>query len=65
VLATGKVNNVYLVAGAMNFNFMGGSVGRAAGEAFVTGAEFAYTNKLAYVFFQQVVECECKNLIFH
>ena len=51
VLATGKVNNVYLVAGAMNFNFMGGSVGRAAGEAFVTGAEFAYTNKLAYVFF--------------
>jgi acetyl-CoA carboxylase carboxyl transferase subunit beta len=51
VLATGKVNNVYLVAGAMNFNFMGGSVGRAAGEAFVAGAEFAYSNKLAYVFF--------------
>jgi acetyl-CoA carboxylase carboxyl transferase subunit beta len=35
----------------MNFNFMGGSVGRAAGEAFVAGAEFAYANKLAYVFF--------------
>ncbi len=51
MLATGKVNNVYLVAGAMNFNFMGGSVGRAAGEAFVAGAEFAYSNKLAYVFF--------------
>jgi acetyl-CoA carboxylase carboxyl transferase subunit beta len=51
VLATGKVNNVYIVAGAMNFNFMGGSVGRAAGEAFVAGAEFAYANKLAYVFF--------------
>jgi len=51
MLATGKVNNVYLVAGAMNFNFMGGSVGRAAGEAFVAGAEFAYTNKLADVFF--------------
>ena len=51
MLATGKVNNVYLVAGAQNFNFMGGSVGRAAGEAFVAGAEFAYANKLAYVFF--------------
>ena len=51
MLATGKVNNVYLVAGAMNFNFMGGSVGRAAGEAFVAGAEFAYSNKLTYVFF--------------
>jgi len=51
MLATGKVNNVYLVAGAMNFNFMGGSVGRAAGEAFVAGAEFAYSNKLAYVLF--------------
>jgi Acetyl-CoA carboxylase beta subunit len=35
----------------MNFNFMGGSVGRAAGEAFVAGAEFAFANKLPYVFF--------------
>ena len=51
MLATGKVNNVYLVAGAQNFSFMAGSVGRAAGEAFVAGAEFAYSNKLAYVFF--------------
>ena len=51
LLATGKVNNVYLVSGAMNFNFIGGSVGRAAGEAFVTGAEFALTNRLSYVFF--------------
>ena len=51
LLATGKVNNVYLVAGAMNFNFIGGSVGRAAGEAFCTGAEFALTNRLPYVFF--------------
>ena len=25
VLATGKVNNIYVVAGAMNFNFMGGA----------------------------------------
>jgi acetyl-CoA carboxylase carboxyl transferase subunit beta len=51
IIANGKVNNVFLVAGAINFNFMGGSVGRAAGEAFVTGAEFAFSNKLAYVFF--------------
>jgi len=51
LLATGKVNNVYVVSGAMNFNFIGGSVGRAAGEAFVTGAEFALTNRLSYVFF--------------
>jgi acetyl-CoA carboxylase carboxyl transferase subunit beta len=51
LLATGKVNNVYLVSGAMNFNFIGGSVGRAAGEAFCTGAEFALTNRLPFVFF--------------
>jgi acetyl-CoA carboxylase carboxyl transferase subunit beta len=68
VLATGKVNNVYLVAGAMNFNFMAGSVGRAAGEAFVAGAEFAYSNKLAYVFFScsggmRMQEAACLSLM--
>jgi len=53
MLATGKVNNVYLVSAAFSFKFLGGSVGRAAGEAIVTGAEFAYANKLGYVIFFQ------------
>jgi len=53
VLATGKVNNIYLVAAAMNFKFMGGSIGRAAGEAIVAGAEFAFAKKLAYIIFFQ------------
>ena len=53
VLATGKVNNIYLVAAAFNFKFLGASIGRAAGEAIVAGAEFAYANKLPYVIFFQ------------
>ena len=53
MLATGKVNNVYLVSAAFNFLFLGGSVGRAAGEAIIAGAEFAYTNKIPYVVFFQ------------
>jgi acetyl-CoA carboxylase carboxyl transferase subunit beta len=53
MLATGKVNNVYLVAAAFSFKFLGGSVGRAAGEAIVAGAEFAYSNKIGYVIFFQ------------
>jgi len=52
-LARGKVNEVELVTGAMDFNFIGGSVGRAAGEAFITGADYAFANKLPYVFFSQ------------
>jgi len=52
-LARGKVNEVELVIGAMDFNFIGGSVGRAAGEAFITGADYAFANKLPYVFFSQ------------
>jgi len=52
-LARGKVNEVELVTGAMDFNFIGGSVGRAAGEAFITGADYAFSNKLPYVFFSQ------------
>jgi acetyl-CoA carboxylase carboxyl transferase subunit beta len=68
MLATGKVNNVYLVAGAQNFNFMAGSVGRAAGEAFVAGAEFAYANKLPYIFFScsggmRMQEAACLSLM--
>ena len=47
----GTLQAMPVVACAFEFNFMGGSVGRAAGEAFVAGAEFAYSNKLAYVFF--------------
>ena len=53
MVATGKVNNVYLVSAAFNFKFLGGSVGRAAGEAIITGAEFAYSNKIPYVVFFQ------------
>ena len=53
MLATGKVNNVYLVSAAFNFLFLGGSVGRAAGEAIIAGAEFAYANKIPYVVFFQ------------
>ena len=35
----------------MNFNFMGGSMGRAVGEAIVKGARKAIENKYPYIIF--------------
>ena len=51
LIAKGKVQNIYMVAGAQDFRFIGGSFGAASGEAFIAGAQYAIENKMPYVFF--------------
>ena len=65
MLATGKVNNVYLVAGAMNFNFMGGSVDELQEKHLLLELNLLTLINLPTFSFLVQVECECKNLIYH
>ncbi|MEP6869596.1 MAG: acetyl-CoA carboxylase, carboxyltransferase subunit beta [Novosphingobium sp.] len=47
--AAGKIAGHKVVLGVQDFAFMGGSMGMAVGEAFVTGAERAVKDKCPYV----------------
>ncbi len=49
ILIRGKINDKEIISGLMNFEFMGGSMGRAVGGAIVKGAKIAIENKLPYV----------------
>jgi len=51
ILGVGKIDSKIAVYGFMNFNFMGGSMGRAVGEGIVTGAKKAIENKCPYIIF--------------
>ncbi len=51
VIAKGKINGIEITAGAINFDFIGGSVGAAEGEAVIFGVQHAIDNKTPYVFF--------------
>ena len=51
LIATGKVKGIDVTVGAQNFSFIGGSLGAAAGEAFIHGIENAIENKNPFVFF--------------
>jgi acetyl-CoA carboxylase carboxyl transferase subunit beta len=51
MLAEGLINGIKVVAGIVDITFMDGSIGRAAGEAFLTGAEHALNHNLPYIFF--------------
>ena len=51
ILGIGKINQKKAIYGFMNFNFMGGSMGRAVGEGIVTGAKKAIENKYPYIIF--------------
>ena len=51
ILGIGNIAEKKAIYGFMNFNFMGGSMGRAVGEGIVTGAKKAIENKCAYVIF--------------
>jgi acetyl-CoA carboxylase carboxyl transferase subunit beta len=44
-VAFGKINGIDIVIAAFDFSFMGGSMGTAAGEAIVAGAELAVKKK--------------------
>ena len=41
LIAKGKINNIELVCAAMNFNFIGGSMGTAEGEAIISGIQLS------------------------
>ena len=49
ILVKGKIKDKEIISGLMNFEFMGGSMGRAVGGAIVKGAKIAIENKLPYV----------------
>ncbi len=49
ILLEGKIHEKEIVAGLMNFEFMGGSMGRAVGGAIVKGAKIAIKKRLPYV----------------
>ncbi len=49
ILIQGKIYDKEVISGLMNFEFMGGSMGRAVGGAIVKGAKIAVEKKLPYV----------------
>ena len=51
VIVRGKINEINITAGAIKFDFMGGSVASAEGEAIITGIQHAIDNKNPFVFF--------------
>ena len=51
MIAKGKINNIDVTVGAINFDFIGGSVGAAEGEAIIYGVQHAIDNQTPYIFF--------------
>ena len=49
ILIEGKINEIDVMAAIMNFEFMGGSMGRAVGGAIVKGAKLAIEKKVPYI----------------
>ena len=51
ILGSGIIDKKKAIYGFMNFNFMGGSMGRAVGSAIVNGAKIAIEDKCPYIIF--------------
>ena len=51
MIVKGKVNGIEITAGAINFDFIGGSCGAAESEAIIYGVQHAIDNQTPYVFF--------------
>ena len=49
ILIEGKINEIDVMAAIMNFEFMGGSMGRAVGGAIVKGAKLAIEKRVPYI----------------
>lgn len=49
IYTRGKIDNKDVVFGAMDFNFMGGSMGSVVGAKFVRGVEFAIEKKIPFI----------------
>ena len=51
MIARGNVNGINITAGAINFDFIGGSIASAEGEAIITGVQHAIDDNNPFVFF--------------
>ena len=51
MIARGNINGINITAGAINFEFMGGSIASAEGEAIITGIQHAIDNNNPFVIF--------------
>ena len=51
MIATGSIGGIPLTAASINFQFIGGSIGSAEGEAIIYGANYAIENKQPFIFF--------------
>ena len=51
LIAKGKINKIEVTVGAIDFGFIGGSVGAAEGEAIIFGIQHSIDNKTPFIFF--------------
>ena len=51
MIAKGRLDGIDVTVGAINFEFIGGSVGAAEGEAIIYGVQHAIDNKTPFIFF--------------
>tara|TARA_B100001173_G_C15971425_1_gene540206 strand:+ start:33 stop:962 length:930 start_codon:yes stop_codon:yes gene_type:complete len=51
MISSGTIDGIKVTAGAINFDFIGGSIGGAEGEAIIYGVQHAIDNKNPFVFF--------------
>jgi acetyl-CoA carboxylase carboxyl transferase subunit beta len=51
MIAKGQINGIEVTAGAVNFEYIGGSFGAAEAEAFIYGAQNSLDNNTPYIFF--------------
>ena len=51
MIAQGKIGDIEITVGAINFDFIGGSIGSAEGEAILYGIQNAINNKHSFIIF--------------
>jgi len=51
MIGVGKISGINVTVGAINFEFMGGSVASAEGESIITGVQHAIDNNNPFIFF--------------
>ena len=51
MIASGKLKGISVTVGAQNFSFIGGSIGAASGEFFISGIQHAIDNRTPFIFF--------------
>jgi len=51
ILIEGTLGGIKIISGFMNFEFMGGSMGKAVGSAIVKGAKLAVEKKIPFIIF--------------